>query len=320
MAILNMQSGAFRIGAGSSNLPSNFAGVSEEKLIGKQRKVVIWTDDAEQPNNTKPGAPPPTTSLDILALYEHHVQALRVDATLRPQRRSFLAIRALEEELAALDTLKRTQWWQLYYMDAIYSPNSYQVVDKKRIGRYRAEAKLTDQAVEKIQLGITEIRNLSLVGNKLRCQVREDLDVLDEGHGYAIRVFTLVTLIFLPLSFFTSFFGMNTTDIRNMPLSSSAYWATAVPATILILCSAYIYAYKWETLAQRVYRDGWVNRAMVKWSGGGLDQTVASREGFRLRSRFGRRGRSTSRSYEEWGHKDTWGMSRGDTMTAGAQV
>ncbi|KDN66471.1 hypothetical protein CSUB01_08187 [Colletotrichum sublineola] len=194
------------------------------------------------------------------------------------------------------------------------------VVDKKRIGRYRAEAKLTDQAVEKIQLEITEIRNLSLVGNKLRCQVREDLDVLDEGHGYAIRVFTLVTLIFLPLSFFTSFFGMNTTDIRDMPLGSSAYWATAVPATILILCSAYIYAYKSETLAQRVYRDGWVNRVMVKWSGGGLDQTVASREGFRPRSRFGRRGRSTSRSYEEWEHKDTWGMSRGDTMTAGAQV
>ena len=51
----------------------------------------------------------------------------------------------------------------------------------------------------------------------------------------AILVFTAVTIIFLPLSFVSSVFGMNTYDIRNMNTRQWLFWATAVPVTVLVI-------------------------------------------------------------------------------------
>ena len=51
----------------------------------------------------------------------------------------------------------------------------------------------------------------------------------------AILVFTAVTIIFLPLSFVSSIFGMNTYDIRNMGTRQWLFWATAVPVTVLVI-------------------------------------------------------------------------------------
>lgn len=44
-----------------------------------------------------------------------------------------------------------------------------------------------------------------------------------------------MTVIFLPLSAVSSIFGMNTVDIRDMDLGQWAYWATAVPLTVLVM-------------------------------------------------------------------------------------
>ena len=52
----------------------------------------------------------------------------------------------------------------------------------------------------------------------------------------AIYVFTIVTIIFLPLSFVSSFLGMNTSDIRDMQRGQWLFWAAAVPLTGIIIC------------------------------------------------------------------------------------
>ncbi|KAL8987816.1 MAG: hypothetical protein Q9169_008650, partial [Polycauliona sp. 2 TL-2023] len=49
----------------------------------------------------------------------------------------------------------------------------------------------------------------------------------------AILVFTIVTIIFLPLSFVSSFFGMNTSDIRSMSRPQWVFWAAAIPLTTI---------------------------------------------------------------------------------------
>ncbi|KAK4043881.1 hypothetical protein C8A01DRAFT_12591, partial [Parachaetomium inaequale] len=51
----------------------------------------------------------------------------------------------------------------------------------------------------------------------------------------AIYAFTIVTVIFLPLSAVASIFGMNSSDVRDMDLGQWAYWATAVPVTVLVM-------------------------------------------------------------------------------------
>lgn len=51
----------------------------------------------------------------------------------------------------------------------------------------------------------------------------------------AIYAFTLVTIIFLPISAISSIFGMNTSDIRNMASDQWLYWAVAMPVTIVVI-------------------------------------------------------------------------------------
>ncbi|KAF2188683.1 hypothetical protein K469DRAFT_703281 [Zopfia rhizophila CBS 207.26] len=51
----------------------------------------------------------------------------------------------------------------------------------------------------------------------------------------AILAFTIVTIVFLPLSFVASIFGMNTKDIRGMSQSQWIYWAAAIPLTLLVV-------------------------------------------------------------------------------------
>ncbi|KAF3914887.1 hypothetical protein ABW20_dc0106664 [Dactylellina cionopaga] len=65
-------------------------------------------------------------------------------------------------------------------------------------------------------------------------------------------VFTIVTTVFLPLNFVTSFFGMNTVDIRNIEQSQGIFWMTAVPVTVVILGLALVWAYYGDEIQDRI--------------------------------------------------------------------
>ncbi|KDN67583.1 hypothetical protein CSUB01_03637 [Colletotrichum sublineola] len=65
--------------------------------------------------------------------------------------------------------------------------------------------------------------------NQNRAQTRKDY------HDEAVYAFTIVTVIFLPLSTVASIFGMNTTDIRDIEFSQWLYWATAIPVTAVVI-------------------------------------------------------------------------------------
>ncbi|KAL3306236.1 mg2+ transporter [Colletotrichum asianum] len=59
--------------------------------------------------------------------------------------------------------------------------------------------------------------------------------VTKDRQEQAIYAFTIVTIIFLPLSAVSSIFGMNTSDIRDMEAGQWLYWASAIPVTILVI-------------------------------------------------------------------------------------
>ena len=80
----------------------------------------------------------------------------------------------------------------------------------------------------------------------------------DQREG-AILVFTIVTTIFLPLSFVSSFFGMNTIDIRNQDRPQWIFWASAVPLTVLVVGISLLVAQKIESV-----KDSWSN-FMARW-------------------------------------------------------
>jgi hypothetical protein len=75
-----------------------------------------------------------------------------------------------------------------------------------------------------------------------------------EDHGKAILVFTIASVIFLPLSFVSSYLGMNTVDIRDMELNQALFWQVALPATFALVALVLTGAYN----ASRIL--GWVSK------------------------------------------------------------
>jgi protein-S-isoprenylcysteine O-methyltransferase Ste14 len=61
------------------------------------------------------------------------------------------------------------------------------------------------------------------------------INIKTEGHNVAVFIFTTVTVIFLPLSFVTSYMGMNTKDIRDLDQGQWLFWAVAGPLSVAVL-------------------------------------------------------------------------------------
>ncbi|KAH6967634.1 hypothetical protein BKA56DRAFT_678796 [Ilyonectria sp. MPI-CAGE-AT-0026] len=170
--------------------------------------------------------------MEIAKHYRKVSLGLRFGATRDPKRRRFLEISALEEELEALRTVAQVQTQLIRAYRKVLEPTAFQ-------------SATTDWAYLKDRQAMypLEKKRLDLQDQKLA-----DDKVLEEGHGKAIRVFTFVTLFFLPLSFVTSFFGMNTTDVRDTDWDQRIFWSSAVPVTVFVLTLAIIYGYKWDVV------------------------------------------------------------------------
>jgi hypothetical protein len=81
----------------------------------------------------------------------------------------------------------------------------------------------------------------------LRCNI----DVAGGGHSKAILVFTLVTIVFLPLSFVASLFGINTADVRNLEKHPVTVLAVALPLTVIIRGISLLVAYGGTQMEER---------------------------------------------------------------------
>lgn len=89
--------------------------------------------------------------------------------------------------------------------------------------------------VDRIQL----FRTIFQDSQKLEKWTDEHLTAFTrERHDNAIYVFTIFTVIFLPLSFVCSFLGMNTADVRNMSGGQTIFWAAALPLTLVVVLIA----------------------------------------------------------------------------------
>ena len=102
----------------------------------------------------------------------------------------------------------------------------------------------------------------------------------------AIYAFTIVTVIFLPLSAVASVFGMNSADIRDMDAGQWVYWATALPVTAVVVLLGLVYTGEMRRLR------GWVAERVAEWitrntkeEGGSVDDKDRERERERERER-----------------------------------
>ncbi|KAI1820096.1 cora-like Mg2+ transporter protein-domain-containing protein [Xylaria intraflava] len=100
---------------------------------------------------------------------------------------------------------------------------------------------------------LADLDKLADTVERLKRQAALLLEIKTEGQNTAIFVFTIVTVIFLPLSFVTGYFGMNTSDIRNLDQGQWIFWAVGLTLTLIILMVVWLISVKergWRTSRQ----------------------------------------------------------------------
>ncbi|KAF4497035.1 mg2+ transporter [Fusarium agapanthi] len=205
-------------------------------------------------------------SLDVIQSYRRVSSSLQYIAVRDPRRRRFLEISALEEETDALRAVIEIQSRMAKTLKRILSPDFFrngttddEYIENRR-KRHLLESEHLGRQIQKLSENIRTLETLLGIAQVTKYKMKQMLEVLDEGHGKAIRVFTFATLFFLPLensqhdsSFVTSFFGMNTTDVRGIGWDQRLFWSSAIPLTVAVMTLALIYGYKWDTVLE--FRD-----------------------------------------------------------------
>jgi hypothetical protein len=77
-----------------------------------------------------------------------------------------------------------------------------------------------------------EFRRYADYADDLERAVAYKMEWTKDRQENAVYAFTVVTIVFLPLSAIASIFGMNTADVRDLPYSQWMYWVVALPVTI----------------------------------------------------------------------------------------
>ncbi|KAK6948222.1 hypothetical protein Daesc_009986 [Daldinia eschscholtzii] len=80
-----------------------------------------------------------------------------------------------------------------------------------------------------------EFLELEVEASRLEMMNANKIEVTKDRQEAAVYAFTMVTIIFLPLSTISSIFGMNSSDVRDMELGQWAYWAAALPTTLAVI-------------------------------------------------------------------------------------
>ncbi|KAK2035640.1 hypothetical protein LX32DRAFT_577072, partial [Colletotrichum zoysiae] len=150
-------------------------------------------------------APGAERKLDLVAHYRSRTSRLWFDTNRKPERRAFVAIHALEEELEALRVVVASQQHLLRSYQRLLSPLSFgsRTTDRLYYKERKASFNLENKCIRRQQRRLAERdKALAILQRKartLRDETKQRIEILDEGHGKAIRVFTIVTLFFLPL-------------------------------------------------------------------------------------------------------------------------
>jgi len=83
---------------------------------------------------------------------------------------------------------------------------------------------------------------------QLRSIEQNELAIVADSQNQAIMVFTGVTIIFLPLSFFTSYYGMNLKGIANTNKNEAYFWEVCGTAGFLIVLTVCMYAWRHKVI------------------------------------------------------------------------
>jgi Mg2+ and Co2+ transporter CorA len=84
----------------------------------------------------------------------------------------------------------------------------------------------------------------------LRSIEQNELAIITDAQNKAILLFTGVTIIFLPLSFFTSYFGMNLDGIVNTSKNEAYFWKACGSFSLIFILVISAYGFRQSLLSR----------------------------------------------------------------------
>lgn len=143
---------------------------------------------------------------------------------------------------------------QYTHLCRVLIPESFRTPPETGISLYTLELALINKRCFQSAQRLGALEQLVRRVNRLTDDTKTSVEINDDDHGKAILVFTIVTLVFLPLSFVASFLGMNTADIRNQTANQTLYWIIALPVTAGVVIIALVIGYKYEVMRDYIER------------------------------------------------------------------
>ncbi|KAF2873872.1 hypothetical protein BDV95DRAFT_355291 [Massariosphaeria phaeospora] len=182
-------------------------------------------------------------SMTVAEMYREYLSTLSFQVNHRPGKRLLRSINLLQEELI---TLLLVNSWQIKLVESysrVLDDTSYQDASLSRKASYLFESPLLHSCLENLHDAGDDFGEQILNCGPLSETTKQSAEINEEDHGKAIFVFTVITVIFLPLSFVTSYLGMNTSDIRGTEKKQTIFWEIAIPLTTVTLGSVVLLAY-----------------------------------------------------------------------------
>lgn len=176
-----------------------------------------------------------------LRINHNNEQALDVEK--RPSRRLLKRLNAFQEEVDIVNSVLLQQHRVLVQFRTCLDPKEFKRPSIARRMRFKFEK----SGIERVSTHIQEQRRYCKELRD-RAKVLEDRNVrlvetLADDNSRVIFIFTFITILFLPLSFVATFFGMNVQGISSTTSTTSHFWYIGAPLTggILVICMIFVF-------------------------------------------------------------------------------
>lgn len=219
-----------------------------------------------------------------------------------PRKRLLHDLHYFEEELRAVNNTTEASAELVHRFDQIIALDNQRWQNSETLNAIAVQHAYLLDLVWKMQAKNERLQHLLNRCPALGDQVKRSVEITEEDHGKAIWVFTTVTTVFLPLSFVTSYFGMNTADMRYTNSTQALFWAIGLPSTVVIVGVALFLAYRTDDIRQWYHE--YVKRLANKTTG--AEHPLALNQGGDLKSiLLRRRKRPSPKRVSTWGTTDT---------------
>lgn len=178
--------------------------------------------------------------------------------TSRPSRRLLSKINDYQEEIEIVHDVIKEQKKVVKQFKMNLNPRPCTASSVNRSLNFAFEETSLNEIIRNLRAHEASCMDLQVRAKQLAIRQVQLVEAFQDGSNLAILAFTLMTIIFLPLSTVAGFYGMNFADFPSTTrgdASPQQFWKVAAPltCTILVIC---LFGVFWRDMRSRGKKAG----------------------------------------------------------------